>query len=414
MYACPNISTTSRIVPLNLGTPTYTRAPGVATGTFALEVAMDELAYALNVDPLQLRLLNYADVDPHSRKPFTEKQLRDCYERGAERFGWSRRNHEPRSMREGRQLLGLGMATETYPGKNLPAAALVRLQPNGRVLVASGTQEIGTGNYTMLAQVAADVLRMPIGMIDSQLGDTNLPEAPISAGSMSVASVMPAVKATAEQARQKLIDAALADRRSPVYGSRPDDVKFEGGVISSKSEPLKSEPYARFLERNGKDPIEAMARTVPQLDPKTSPCHSFGAVFAEVLVDPDVGMTSVRRVVAVYDVGRVINRRTAQSQFIGGIVWGISLALQEETGIDTRYGRITNANLADYRVPVNADIGEIDVSAIDIPDYKLDSLGARGVGEIGITGTAAAVSNAIFHATGKRVRDVPITPDKVL
>ena len=414
MYACPNISTISRVVPMNLGTPTYTRAPGVATGTYAIEVAMDELAYALHMDPLQFRLANYAEVDPHSGEPFTEKHLRECYQRAAERFDWSRRKMEPRSMRDGRMLVGLGMATETYPGKNLPASAMVRLQPDGHVLVASGTQEIGTGNYTILTQVAADVLRVPVANVSARLGDTNLPPAPISAGSMSTASVTPAVKAAAENVKQKLISMAVADSKSRIHGAATEDVEFRGGVLSLKSEASRSEPFASILKRNGNKPLEATASTTPQLDPKKVPCHSFGAVFAEVAVDPDFGMVRVRRVVAVYDTGRIINHKTAQSQFIGGIVWGISLALHEDTQMDTRYGRIVNANLADYRIPVNADIGEIDVSAIDIPDYKLDTLGARGVGEIGITGTGAAVANAIYHATGKRVRDLPITPEKLL
>jgi xanthine dehydrogenase YagR molybdenum-binding subunit len=387
MYACPNISTTSRLVKLNMGTPTYMRAPGVATGTFAVEVAMDELACELKIDPLALRLANYAEVDPHSKKPFTEKSLRECYDRAAAKFGWSKRNPAPRSTREGRQLIGWGMATETYPAKNLPASAMVRVQPDGRVLVASGTQEIGTGNYTLLAQVAGDVLKIPVERIEARLGDTNLPPAPISAGSMSTASVMPAVKAASEQVREKLTA-----------------IGWDGSAGT----------LASVVKRNGGKPVEATASTKPQLDPKTTPCHSFGAVFAEVAVDADLGMTRVRRVVAVYDVGRIMNAQTARSQFIGGIVWGISLALHEETHVDWRNGRIVNANLADYHVPVNLDVGEIDVSAIDKPDYALDTVGARGVGEIGITGTSAAVVNAVYHATGKRVRDVPVTPEKLV
>ncbi|HEY3837972.1 MAG TPA: xanthine dehydrogenase family protein molybdopterin-binding subunit [Bryobacteraceae bacterium] len=414
MYACKNISTQSRLVGLNLGTPTYTRAPGVATGTYAIEVAMDELAYALKMDPLELRLANYAETDPHSGKPFTEKHLRECYQRAATRFGWSKRNHEPRSMREGKQLIGWGMATETYPGHNLPASAQVRLDANGRVRVACGTQEIGTGNYTMMTQVAADVLKISPSLIDARLGDTRLPPGPISAGSMSTASVTPAVKAAAEQARQKLIAMSVADSRSPVHGLRAEDVDFQNGYLTSKSDSGKKENFAALLKRNNGQAVEATASVKPQLDPKTAPCHSFGAVFAEVVVDADLGTVRVRRVVAVYDVGRILNRKTADSQFIGGIVWGVSLALHENTRVDWRYGRITNANLADYLVPVNADIGHIDVSAIDIPDFKLDTLGARGVGEIGITGTGAAVANAVFHATGKRVRDLPISPDKLL
>ncbi|MFO1500650.1 MAG: xanthine dehydrogenase family protein molybdopterin-binding subunit [Verrucomicrobiota bacterium] len=414
MYACPNISTRSRLVQLNLGTPTYMRAPGIATGTYAIEVAMDELAYALAIDPLALRLANYAEVDPHSGKPFTEKRLRECYERGAERFGWAKRKAEPGSLREGRERIGWGMATETYPGKNMSALALVRFQPDGKVLVASGTQEIGTGNYTIMTQVAADELHLSPERIDARLGDSSLPEAPISAGSMSTASVMPAVKAAAELARQKLTRLAIEDKSCLLYGATLENVEFNEGKLFLKSDPAKGEDFAVLLQRHGGQPVEVTAGTTPQLNPQNAPCHSFGAVFAEVSVDPDLGMTRVRRVVAVYDVGRIMNRRTAASQFIGGIVWGVSLALHEQTRVDWRDGRITNANLADYHVPVNADIGEIDVSAIDMPDFKLDSLGARGIGEIGITGTGAAICNAIYHATGKRVRDLPITPDKLL
>ncbi len=413
MYACPNISTASRLVKMNLGTPTYMRAPGVATGTYAIEVAMDELAYQLQLDPLELRLRNYAETDPQNGKPFTGKHLRECYQQAAAKFGWSKRSHQPGSMRDGHERIGWGMATETYPGKNLPASALVRLQPDGRIVVASGTQEIGTGNYTVMTEVAADVLRVPANLIDARLGDTNLPPAPISAGSMSTASVGPAVKAAAEDVRQKLVSLAVADRASAIYDARPEDVDFEDGHVVVRSAASRREVFAAILRRHGNQPLEGTASTKPLLDSKT-PCHSFGAIFAEVGVDGDLGMVRVKRIVAVYDVGRVINARTARSQFIGGIVWGISLALLEDTDIDWRYGRITNANLADYHVPVNADIPDIDVVALDIPDYQLDSLGARGIGEIGITGTGAAVCNAVYHATGKRIRDLPITPDKLL
>jgi xanthine dehydrogenase YagR molybdenum-binding subunit len=414
MYACPNVSTVHRLVQLNMGTPTYMRAPGVATGTYAVEVAMDELAYQLKMNSLQLRLLNYTDIDPHTKHPFTEKHLRECYTQASERFGWSKRNPEPRSMREGSQLIGWGMATETYPGKNLPSGALVRLQPDGRVLVAAGSQEIGTGMYTVMTQVAADVLGLSPDLIDARLGDTNYPEAPISAGSISTASVGPAVQQAAIQARQNLLQMAIADPRSPAHGANIDEAVFKHGKIFRKSSPGKGEQYTALLARNGNRPVEAMANVKPQLNQKEFSCHSFGAVFAEVAVDPNLGMVRTRRIVAVFDVGKVINEKLARSQFIGGIVWGISLALHEDTAVDWRYGRVMNANLADYHLPVNADIGEIHVSALDIPDPKLDSLGARGIGEIGITGTGAAIANAVFHATGRRVRDLPITPDKLI
>jgi xanthine dehydrogenase YagR molybdenum-binding subunit len=414
MYACANVSTSHRLVQLNLGTPTYMRAPGVATGTYALEVAMDELAYELKIDPLKLRLLNYTDVDPHTKKPFTEKSLRECYTRAADRFGWSKRTAEPRSMRKGSSLVGWGMATETYPANSMAAGAVIRFLPNGRVFVGSGTEEIGTGMYTIMTQVAASTLGVPSGIVDAKLGDTTLPKAPLAAGSMSSASVMPAVKAAAEDARAKLIQLAISDRKSPVFGAAATDVTIRDGKIAHKSSALRSENFASLIARNGNRPIEGTGQAAPPKNLDQYSHHSFGAIFAEVLVDPDLGMVRVPRIVAVYDVGRILNAKTATSQFIGGIVWGTSLALHEDTYVDEQTGRIANANLADYRVPVNLDIGEIDVSAIDAPDMVLNSVGVRGIGEIGITGTGAAVANAVFHATGKRVRDLPITPDKLL
>ncbi|MGH9529719.1 MAG: xanthine dehydrogenase family protein molybdopterin-binding subunit [Terriglobales bacterium] len=414
LYACPNVATSHRLVPLNLGTPTFQRAPGEATGTFALEVAMDELAYKLNMDPLQLRLANYADEDPQSKKPFSGKHLRECYAQGAEKFGWSRRNPEPRSTKDGELLIGWGMATATYPGNRAPASALVRFQPNGRVLVASGTQDLGTGTYTIMSQVASDALGIPIKLIDVKLGDTNLPKAPVSGGSMSAASVTPAVKAAATQARLKILTMAANDPQSSLHGADVEELDFKDGKVFRKSSPDQAESFTAIIARNGSQAIEATAEAQPEQDAQRFSAHSFGAVFAEVSVDPDLGIARVRRVVGVYDIGKLLNKKTGASQFIGGIVWGISIALFEEVHVDPHTGRIVNANLAEYHVPVNADIPEIDVSVIDIPDMNFNPLGARGIGEIGITGVAGAVANAIYHATGKRLRDVPITPDKLI
>lgn len=413
MYACDNVSTVHRLVKLNMGTPTYMRAPGVATGTFALEVAMDELAYELKMDPLQLRLLNYTEVDPQTKKPFSEKHLRECYTQAAEKFGWSKRKREPRSMKESGQLIGWGMATETYPANRFPAEARVSFLPSGRVLVESGTHELGTGMYTVLTQVTADALGIAPELVDARLGDTNLPVAPISAGSRSTASVTPAVQDAAEKARLALIAIAVGDAKSPVHGAAADEVDFKDGKLFKRSAPGSGEKFTEVIARNGNRAVEGLSSVKPTEDKTKYSSHSFGAVFAEVSVDPQLGSARVRKVVAVYDVGRVVNRRLARSQFIGGIVWGIGLALHEDTLVDWRNGRIANANLAEYHVPVNLDVPEIDVLALDIPDTKLNPLGARGIGEIGITGTGAAIANAIYHATGKRVRELPITPDKL-
>jgi xanthine dehydrogenase YagR molybdenum-binding subunit len=375
---------------------------------------MDELAYKLDMDPLELRLVNYTDIDLSTNHPFTEKNLRECYKRASEKFGWTKRSPRPRSMRDGDELIGWGMATETYPGKNLPCSAFVRFETNGRLTVGSGTQEIGTGNYTIMTQVAAATLGLNPHLIDPVLGDTKLPKAPISAGSMSTASLTPAVKAAAEDARNRLFALATNDAQSPFHGMTPNDLRLVDGKIVHAGSPARSESFTTLIARNGSQPVTGNGHIEPTLEKDKYVCHSFGAVFVEAGVNERTMVARVRRVVAVFDTGKIVNAKTAHSQFVGGIVWGISLALLESSDLDARYGRFTNENLAEYHVPTNLDIPEIHVSALDIPDMKLDSIGARGIGEIGITGTGAAVSNAVYHATGKRVRDLPITVDKLI
>ena len=414
LYASPAIETSQRLVPLTVGTPTFQRAPGESTGTFALEIAMDELAYKLGMDPIALRLKNYAEKDPTSNKPFSSKHLRECYAQAAERFGWAKRNPVPRSTKQGHELVGWGMATATYSANRSAASAMVRFEPNGRVTVASGTQDLGTGTYTIMAQVAAATLKMPIGLIDAKLGDSDMPKAPVSGGSQSAASVTPAIQAAAQQAMLKLIAASIGDPASPFHGAQPDELTFADGKISRVNKQGPSEAFTALLARGGNQPVSAIASAQPDQESEANSNHSFGAVFAEVAVDEQLGMPSVRRVTGVYDIGTLLNEKTGKSQLIGGIVWGVSLALHESTHIDTRTGRPVNNNLAEYHVPVNADIGEIDVSVIGIPDKKFNPLGARGIGEIGITGVSAAIANAIYHATGKRLRSAPITPDMLM
>ncbi|MGF6259322.1 xanthine dehydrogenase YagR molybdenum-binding subunit [Paraburkholderia youngii] len=414
LYAVPNQVTTHRLVQLNVGTPTFMRAPGETTGSFALESAMDELAVALEMDPLALRLKNYADSDPQEHKPWSGKSLRECYQIGAEKFGWSRRSHTPRSMRNGNTLIGMGMATATYPANRSEASALAQILPDGTAVVASGTQDIGTGTYTVMTQVAADALGFTPEQIHFALGDSSLPRAPVSGGSQSAASVSPAVRDAASQARSQLIALALADAASPVHGLPLDDVTVASGWVVSRSQPDKRDPAAAIIARAGGKPIEATATVKPGDEKQKYSFHSFGAVFVEVHVDAELGTIRVPRVVAVYDVGRVLNQKTARSQMMGGIVWGIGAAMQEESTLDERFGRFTNANLAEYHVPVNADIGTIDIAFIDRPDPYINSLGVRGIGEIGITAVVAAIANAVYNATGVRVRDLPITLDKVV
>ncbi|WP_250453156.1 xanthine dehydrogenase family protein molybdopterin-binding subunit [Caballeronia sp. ATUFL_M2_KS44] len=414
LYAVPNQSTSHKLVKLDVGTPTFMRAPGETSGSFALESAMDEMAYRLGMDPLAFRIRNHANMEPQEKKPWSSKALVDCYREGAEKFGWSKRNAAPRSMREGNTLVGWGMATATYPANRSEASAVARILPDGTAMVASGTQDLGTGTYTIMTQVAADALGFPLDYVSFALGDSSLPKAPVSGGSQSAASVSPAVQAAAKQARDQLIAMAIADRGSPVAGLPREDVTVSNGWVVSVSTPDKRDPAAAIIARNGGKPIEAIATARPGDEKKEYSFHSFGAVFTEVHVDADLGVIRVPRIVAVYDVGTLLNEKTAHSQLMGGIVWGVGSALLEKSELDARYGRYTNANLAEYHVPVNADIGLLDISFVGKPDPHINPLGARGIGEIGITGVAGALGNAIYHATGVRVRDLPITLDKVM
>lgn len=388
LYDVPNVDTTQKLVRLNLGTPTFNRGPGESSGTFGLESAIDELAEQLNIDPIELRLRNYAETDPESGLPFSSKSLRECYRRAAQRFGWSRRSPGVRSMREGNVLIGLGMATATYPAKRQPASARARLTADGTVIVQAATHELGTGTYTSMTQVAADALSIPVTRIRFELGDTVYPEAPISAGSMTAASTGSAVHAAATALRKRIEQA----------GGRPAEL----------------DSCREVVKQNGGQDIEASGNAAPGQERTHYSMHSFGAVFASVRVDPDLGVISVPRVVAAYGAGRILNEKLARSQFAGGIVYGLSMALFEDTAVDSRTGRYLNTDLSEYLVPVNRDIGEIDVIIVDEDDQAVDPIGVKGIGEIGTTGVAAAVANAVYHATGVRVRDLPITLDKIL
>jgi xanthine dehydrogenase YagR molybdenum-binding subunit len=414
LYACPNVETQYDLVRVNVGTPTFMRAPGESTGTFALESAMDELSYALKVDPVALRLKNYAEQDPESGKPWSSKALRQCYASAAERFGWSRRNPEARSMRDGRWLVGWGMATATYPARRAPAGAVARMMSDGRAWVRAGTQEIGCGTYTAMTQIAADALGIAPGQVRFELGSTDMPENPASTGSVTAASTGSAVHDVAVALRQKLIQIAIADVRSPLHGASESTVQVMDGRLALTNDSSRGESYAALLARNGGQPVEATIAARPGPDAQQYSMHSFGAVFTEVHVDPDLGIVRVPRVVTAHAVGRILNAKTARSQIMGGVVWGIGMALEEETLIDPRAGRYVNADLAEYHVPVNADIGVIDTAFIEEPDDHVSTVGAKGVGEIGITGVAASVANAVFHATGKRVRDLPIRIERLL
>jgi xanthine dehydrogenase YagR molybdenum-binding subunit len=414
LYQSEASATSHRLVNLDVGVTSVMRGPGEATGTYAPEVAMDELAYKLAMDPIALRVKNFAARDSTTGKPFSSNLLRDCYQQGAERFDWSRRKPVPRSMREGDRFIGMGMATATYPAYRAASSALVRIQPDGSAFVGSATHEIGTGTDTVLTQIAADTLGVDFRNIEVKTGDTDLPPAICSGGSLTVATVGPAVMAASERAKEQVIHMATADPESPLYGAPADDIAARNGSLFWKSAPQKRETYAAILTRHGGRAVEITMEGKPGKEIDAYSTHSFGAVFAEVEVDPDFCSVRVRRFTGVYDVGLLINKKAGLNQLSGVAVWGISMALLEETELDARYGRVINADLSEYHLPTNADVGEMDISVLDVPDMKFNPLGARGVGEMGITGAVAAVANAVFHATGRRVRDLPIRVDKLL
>jgi len=414
LYACANVATTQRLVKLNVATPTFTRAPGEATGTFALDSAIDELSYRVGIDPLEMRLRNHADTDLHKKLPFSSKSLRECCRLGAERFGWARRDPRPQSMRDGRWQVGWGVGTATYPTNRSAAEAVARLMPDGSAQVQSGSQDLGTGTYTIMTQVAADALGLPANRVHFELGDSAMPKAPVSGGSQTAASVAPAVKQACEAVRARLVALAVADAASPLHGHGPQAVVVSDGWLRPQGDASRGEPVAAVLARHGGQPLEARSESKPGAEREQFSMHAFGTVFAEVRVDTELRVIRVPRIVGAYGIGRLLNEKTGHSQLMGGIVWGVGLALMEETWRDPRNGRFVNANLADYHVPVNADIGSIETLVVPEDDPHVNPLGAKGIGEIGITGVGAAIANAVFHATGKRVRELPITLDKLL
>lgn len=390
LYDVANMRGTNHVVELNVSTPTYMRAPGESPGVFALDSALDELAAELKMDPLQLRLVNYAEKDPTSGKPWSSKSLRECYQRAADRFGWSKRKLEPRSMRDGRLLIGQGMATATYPAHRSPASAKARVNDDGTVVISCGSHEMGMGTATVMAQVAADALGVPVERVRFEYGDSTLPQAPISAGSMTAASVGSAVFEAASALRKKVVE---------LNGGR--DLK-------------SADEYSTILHANYLPNVEVRVDSKPNPEAEQYASHAFGCHFAEVSVDPDLGLVRLRRMVSAFAAGRVLNEKTARSQYLGGIIQGIGMALLEQTHFDRRFGSFTNINFGEYLVPVNADVRNLDVIMVEEDDKVVSAIGAKGVGEIGIVGVAPAIANAVHHATGKRIRSLPITLEKLL
>jgi xanthine dehydrogenase YagR molybdenum-binding subunit len=412
LYKSANAKYVHRLARLDVPTSSDMRAPGAATGVYALESAMDELAVALKLDPVELRLRCYSDRDQNEDIPYTSKALRECYRQGAEAFGWNKRKPEPRSMRDGSELVGWGMATGVWEALQVPVAARIVLTSNGHAEVFCAASDIGTGTYTIMAQVAADTLGLPIDNISVKLGDSTLPQAPVEGGSWMAASASHAVAATAEEVRKELLALAKAMKASPLANAKLKDVVLADGKLVHKQDAGRAVSIADAMRHGAIDRIEKeQTNSFPDGSSHARNTHS--AVFAEVKVDEQLGVIRVTRVVNAVAAGRILNAKTAHSQIMGSVVWGIGMALHEETVFDHKFGRIMNANIAEYHVPVNADVQDIKVIFVDEPDEIINPLGIKGLGEIGIVGVAAAIANAVYHATGKRVRDLPITLDKL-
>ena len=391
LYASPNANTRYRVVPLNVGVPAPMRGPGEATGSFALESALDELSYKLNMDPVALRLANYAETDPERNLPWSSKYVKECYALGAERIGWDQRPARPGSLRDGEWLIGYGMGCGAFGAHRSATTVSIRLSADGMVILRSATSDIGPGTGTAMVVIAANTLGLPPDKIKFELGDSSFPTAPTQGGSQTVSSVGSAVHDVCVALKQKLYDLA-------------------GLPADSDSEI----DYSRVLKDHNLPELELTQESKTSEAVQKYSSYSFSAHFAKVAVHPLTGQVRVRQLIAVVDAGKIISYKTASSQMIGGAVGGIGMVLTEEAVIDDRYGRYVNGNLADYHVPVNADIPDIEAVFIDKPDPYINPIGTKGIGEISLIGVAAAVANAVYNATGKRVRDLPITPDKLI
>jgi xanthine dehydrogenase YagR molybdenum-binding subunit len=413
LYSIAGVRQAYSTVALDVNTPIWMRGPGYATGAFVVESAMDELAHELGVDPIELRLRNEPGTDESTGLPFSTRRLRECYEVGAREFGWQRRNPAPRSTTDGDWLIGTGMAAAVYDTTGFPAQAHVRLNADGTALVQSATSDMGPGTYTSMPQVAADALGLAMSTVEFRLGDSVMPPTGPHGGSTTMASVGTAIQQGCDDVRRQAITLAVNDPASPLSGVNPDDIIVRDGRLQLRNDFLRGETYQELLARNNRPHLEIIGTfTEPEQDRFSM--YAYGAVFAEVAVDARLGLVRVRRMVGVYDAGRIINPKLADSQAIGGMVGGIGAALLEHTVTDPRDGRIANANLADYLVPVNADIPDLRAIYLDGNDPEANPIGVKGLGEIVLVGVAPAIANAVFHATGRRVRELPITADALL
>ncbi|KQV79607.1 xanthine dehydrogenase family protein molybdopterin-binding subunit [Rhizobium sp. Root1220] len=434
LYKVENFSSEHRVIPVNTVTPGALRGPGKNPSAYGIECAIEELAYEIGMDPLELRLKNYADHDYQSGKPWSSRRLREALTEGAEAFGWSRRSHQPGSMRDGKTLVGWGIGCGTFPVIRAPSAAMIRILANGRVEVVSSAIDMGQGTYTILAQTASEVLGVPVEQIDVHLGDSRLPGSAIAGGSMLAGSILGAVHKAAVAARDELIGLALNDVNSPLRDTGANTLVFADGRMGAARGDGNSHSLSEMMKALGRDHLEILRNTLDDATQSAADhkrawttlagvqgptagdysMHSWCAHFAEVKVDEDLGTVRVSRIVSAFDCGRLYNPKLVESQWRGGIIMGIGQALLEEGLVDQRNGRLMNNNVGDYLLPTNSDVPDIQVISVGVPDVNASALGGKGVGEVGIVGVAPAIANAVFHATGKRIRDLPITLEKML
>ncbi|HEY3930562.1 MAG TPA: xanthine dehydrogenase family protein molybdopterin-binding subunit [Candidatus Koribacter sp.] len=415
LYSCPNVAAVQWPMKMNTGNPTPMRGPGRVPALFGIESAMDEMAEKLGIDPVQFRLLNYAEKDESDGKAWSSKHLRDAYQEGAKRFGWEQRNPKVGSMRKGEEILGWGMATMTWPAHQRDAEVRVRFLADGTVRASCATQDIGTGTYTVFAEVVADKTGIPVQKIDVKLGDSALPPGPTSGGSSATTTVIPAIVQATEKAMAAVVKAAAKTPGSPFEKADLKTLKFsQGRVHRANDEASSGIPFEQILQKAKLAGLDGHAKTNTTEDQKKYSTHSFGAHFCEVSYDPEIVRLRVTRWLAVVDGGRMINLKTARNQIQGAVTMGIGMGLLEETVYDTRTGHPINNNYADYLVSVNTDVPPVEVVFLDYPDKIMNEYGARGIGEIGLSGCASAIASAAYHATGVRVRELPIRMEKLM
>ncbi len=415
LYQCPNVTTRYRLYPFNFSTPTWMRGPGEATGCFALESALDELSYKLDIDPLELRMKNYAETDPERNRPYSSKFLKEAYELGAEKIGWRNRNRKVESMKEGDWQVGYGMSTGLFNASRGTARALARLYADGTLLVQTAASDSGPGTQTSMTRIAADAMGLPTSKVSFELGDSTLPPGPTQGGSTTTSTLGSAVHEVCNSLKKELL---LLVKNDITYN--PNKIELQLTDLDFRKEGVYSRItgegalYMDILRQHSLNQIQTIEESKANEQMRNYSSYSYSVHFVKVLVHPKTGVVKIDRVVAAADAGKIISPKTAESQMIGGVVGGIGMALMEEAVVDNRFGKYINANFADYHVPVQADVPKIEVVFVNKPDPILNPIGAKGMGEIALIGFAAAVANAIYHATGKRIRDLPITLDKIL